>query len=176
MSAIMPGKFHRPVVHHAKSQAHEVERVVLIELPGPPGSLVRKRSARALHVAGGEREQRLLSNRRVVVAGRAPGIPAPFHVVQQAADICGRKLAFERPGGVGIAHRGREVRDIAVHHSLVCHRLRHVHRNTVYHESHPAHHFHDEAGRCHDDVSGEFIARLQQDTRFGEALDMVGDH
>src|SRR5690242_3678282 len=76
----------RPVFQSAESQAQQVERVVLIELPWPPGTLMGKRVHCTLDIARGEGEQRLLGDGGIAPAWGAVGVAMARHVVEQSAD------------------------------------------------------------------------------------------
>src|SRR5436190_11203966 len=77
----LAGEDHR-VAQPPEAQAEQVERIVLVELPRPLGALLGLQRQRALDVARGEADPRLLLQRRIAVVRRALPVSAAVHVVQ----------------------------------------------------------------------------------------------
>ena len=85
------------------------------------------------------------------------------------------RSALQRPRRVGVAERGGEIRHAAEHHAFVAHRLGEIDARAVDAQLEAAEELHLQAGRGHDDVGCEFLARFQLDAALREALDVIGD-
>ena len=152
---------HRAVVDRAELQREDVERVVLVEPPRGLRALLGELVDRAQHVAGGEVDERLLGDRRVVVVGRALAVAVLVHVVEQAADVVAGEVALQRPRGVGVAERDRQVGHAAEHHALVAHRLGDLDLAAVDGDLHAAERQQVQAGGGDDQVGLELGAGLE---------------
>jgi hypothetical protein len=130
----------------------------------------------ALHVAGGEPEQRLLGEVGVVVDGGALAQAGGAQVVEQPTDVVAGELGLERPGGVGVADGQGQVGDALEHHALVGDLLGDVDGLAVHRELDAAEEEQVEAGGGHDDVRRELLAGAEPKPGLGEGVDVVGDH
>ena len=99
--------------------------------------------------------------RRIVVARRAVRVAVRVHVVEQAAHVLAGEVALERPRGVRVAERQRQVGHAAEHHALVAHRLGEVDVAAVDGDLHAAERQQVQAGRGDDQVGLELGAGAQ---------------
>ena len=97
-------------------------------------------------------------------------------MIEQPAQIFGRHIRLQSPGGIGVAEAGGEVRHPAVHHALVAEAFGQIDAGPVHAHLQPAHQLHVEPGGGDDDVGPQLLARSQPNAPFGESLDFVGDH
>ena len=94
--------------------------------PGPPrlgddpGAGVRDRAPDVPRLEVDERTERLC---RVGGLGHHEVVPGLVHVLEQPAHVVGGEVDPERPGGVHVPDREREVRHAREHHALVGHRV-----------------------------------------------------
>ena len=82
----------------------------------------------------------------------------------------------QRPAGAEIAEHPDHVGHAGEHHAAIGDGLGEIQRLAVDDEVDVAQDVQVEAGGGDDDVGLELLAGLQQDARFGEAVDLVGDH
>src|SRR5882762_1957961 len=101
---------HGFVADRAEAQAQKIERVVLVELPRPLGTLLGLVRQRALDIAGREGDPRLLLQGGIDVARRALAQAGTVHAIEQAADILAHQVGLQRPRGVGVAEHRRKIR------------------------------------------------------------------
>ncbi len=87
-----------------------------------------------------------------VVRGALP-VSVLVHVVEQTADVFAGEVALERPRGVRVAQREREVGHAAEHHALVAHGLAELDVAAVDGDLHAAKRKQVQAGRGDDHVS-----------------------
>src|SRR5882757_2954928 len=78
-------EYHGFVADRAETQAHEIERIVLVELPRPLGALLGLMCQSPLDVAGREVDPRLFLQPGIDVAWRALAHAGAIHVIEQAA-------------------------------------------------------------------------------------------
>src|SRR5882672_1997467 len=102
-------EFHSAVVHAGKTELQHVQRVILMQPPGPLRTLFRKHVFRPLNVAGAEIDGRLFGNRIIPLARRATRIATRVHVFQQTADVLRGQIRFQRPRSVRITERRRQI-------------------------------------------------------------------
>jgi ABC-type transporter Mla subunit MlaD len=157
---------HHAVVDLAEAQRDDVERVVLVQPPRPLRALLRHFRDRALHIAGGEIQRRQFGDRRIDIVRHALLVAVPVHVIDQPADIFAGEVAFQRPGRVGVAERGRHVRHVGIHHALVVQRPGEIDRAAVDADLEAAEHLQIEPGRGDDDVGFEARCRPSAGCRF----------
>src|SRR5689334_12091261 len=85
------------VLEAAEAQVQQVARVVLVQLPRHLRAGLREGVDRALHVARGEIDDRLLGHARVVAPRRALTVAVAVHVVDQPAGVLRDEVALQRP-------------------------------------------------------------------------------
>ena len=86
---------------------------------------------RTLDVARREVEEGRFLQGAVARVRRALAHSGLLHVVQQPADVATDELGLQRPRGVRVADRQREVRHVAEHHALVVVGLREIDADAV---------------------------------------------
>ena len=166
-----------PVLDLGVAQAHQVEGVVLVQLPrrlaSPAWGTSPWPAARSRRRSRARARGSMFGSSLRGVAWRGAG---PAHVVEQPADVLAGQVALQRPRGVGVAERRGQVRHAVVHHALVGQRLAEVDRRAVDGElrSRPAPRS-CRPGGGDDDVGVQLLAGLQPDAGLGERLDRVGD-
>src|ERR1700724_1426930 len=65
------GKFHRSIVYCSESEAHAIERIVLIQFPRRLAALLGELVDRALDIARGKIDPGLLGQRGILIPGGA---------------------------------------------------------------------------------------------------------
>ncbi len=155
-------------------EQEHVPGVVLVQPPRLPRSLSRHLLDRAEHVAGLEVDEGL-GRLRGVRGERHRGVVAMFvHVIEHPADVVGHEIDLQRPGGVRVSERERQVRHPAEHHALVADGLGQLDLSAVDTELDPTGGEQVEAGRGDDDVGLDLLPGPQLHPALGEGLDLVG--
>ncbi|KAH2822632.1 hypothetical protein KXV85_002184, partial [Aspergillus fumigatus] len=154
---------HHAVVDPAVSQRDDVERVILVQAPGPLRALLREPVDRAPDVSRGECEGRLEPHPGIVIMGHGLPVMMPVHVIEKPTDIFASEIAFQRPGCIGVAERRGHVRHVGIHHALVGQRAREIDGAAVDAHVEPADNLQFQPGRRHDDVGGKLPPVLQPD-------------
>ena len=147
-------------------------------MPQPPRrsvALLGQQVQGALHVAGGEVHERLLAHLGIPLR-HDDAVATVAHVREQPADVLAHQVGLQRPRRVRVADHVAEVRDPGQHHPLVGHGVGQAHLRPVHHHRDAPEGEQREAGRGHDHVRLELVARHQPDPGRGEGVDVVGDH
>ena len=167
-----PRKHKRPIVDRAIVQRQLVEHVILVEPPRLAVALFREGLDGALDVARGKIDQRdavdIGSDLR-----HAGGIAVPIHMGEQPAHPTARQIAFQRPGGIGVAERISEVRHVGEHRAFVAGGLRQIDLAAVHRQPQAAEQLQPQPRRRHHDIGRDVAPRAQPQARRGQRLDLV---
>src|SRR5688572_11454170 len=96
------------------------------------------------------------------------------HVIQESAHVLGGEITLQSPRCVCVTDCEGEIRHVAEHHSFVDELLRKIDGCVVDDELHSAEQFQHEPCGGDDHVGVELFAGREEETVFGEGLDVIG--